>query len=66
MLLFHDIEEFPKPQNGCVVTIGKFDGVHLGHQLIFDQLKSQAAESDLASLVINTSLTQKKFLQSIA
>ena len=52
MLLFHDIDEFPKPQNGCVVTIGKFDGVHLGHQLIFDQLKSQAAESDLASLVI--------------
>ena len=40
MLLFHDIDEFPKPQNGCVVTIGKFDGVHLGHQLIFDQLKS--------------------------
>ena len=52
MLLFHDIDEFPKPQNGCAVTIGKFDGVHLGHQLIFDQLKFQAAESDLASLVI--------------
>ena len=52
MLLIHDIDEFPKPQNGCIVTIGKFDGVHLGHQLIFEQLKSQAAESDLASLVI--------------
>ena len=52
MLLFHDIGEFPKPRSGCAVTIGKFDGVHLGHQLILDQLKSQAMESDLASLVI--------------
>ena len=52
MLLFKDIDKFPKPQNGCVVTIGKFDGVHLGHQLIFDQLKSQAVKLDSASLVI--------------
>ena len=52
MLLFNDIDKFPKPQNGCVVTIGKFDGVHLGHQLIFDQLKSQAVKLDSTSLVI--------------
>ena len=52
MLLFKDIDKFPKSQNGCVVTIGKFDGVHLGHQLIFDQLKSQAVKLDSASLVI--------------
>ena len=52
MLIFKDIDKFPKPQNGCVVTIGKFDGVHLGHQLIFDQLKSQAVKLDSASLVI--------------
>ncbi|MFO7640869.1 MAG: bifunctional riboflavin kinase/FAD synthetase [Candidatus Competibacteraceae bacterium] len=28
---------------GCVATIGNFDGVHLGHRLIFAQLAEQAA-----------------------
>ena len=35
-----------------MATIGKFDGVHLGHQLILDQLKEQAREKDLPALVI--------------
>ena len=29
--------------NKAVVTIGSFDGVHLGHRLIIDQLKKEAA-----------------------
>lgn len=37
---------------GCVATIGKFDGVHLGHQLILDQLKAKAEELGLPALVI--------------
>ncbi|MDZ7621990.1 MAG: bifunctional riboflavin kinase/FAD synthetase [Candidatus Competibacteraceae bacterium] len=28
---------------GCVATIGNFDGVHLGHRMIFAQLADQAA-----------------------
>lgn len=35
-----------------MATIGKFDGVHLGHQLILDQLKQQAREKGLPALVI--------------
>ena len=35
-----------------MATIGKFDGVHLGHQLILDQLKQKAEQFNLPSLVI--------------
>ncbi|MFO1371996.1 MAG: bifunctional riboflavin kinase/FAD synthetase [Candidatus Competibacteraceae bacterium] len=37
---------------GCVATIGNFDGVHLGHQAILDQLAQQAIRLGLPRLVI--------------
>jgi riboflavin kinase/FMN adenylyltransferase len=37
---------------GCVATIGNFDGVHLGHQLVLDRLKAASADHGLPSLVI--------------
>lgn len=36
----------------CVATIGKYDGMHLGHQRILDALLAEAAERKLPSLVI--------------
>lgn len=42
-----------KPQHqGCVATIGNFDGIHLGHQALFTALKQEAAARKLSSLVI--------------
>ena len=38
--------------HGCVATIGNFDGVHLGHRAILDQLAVQAAHWRLPRLVI--------------
>jgi len=38
--------------NGCVATIGNFDGVHRGHQAIFSQLRKIAADHALPSVVI--------------
>ncbi|MBV1921441.1 MAG: bifunctional riboflavin kinase/FAD synthetase, partial [Pseudomonadales bacterium] len=37
---------------GCVATIGNFDGVHLGHQAIIQQLLAKASDLSLPSVVI--------------
>lgn len=41
----------PTPQ-GCVATIGSFDGVHLGHQAILHQLIDVAHQYQLPAVVI--------------
>ena len=43
-----------KPQKGmeCVATIGMFDGVHRGHQLLIDMVTEKARRMGLASTVI--------------
>lgn len=52
MIIFEEPERFTQLAQNCVATIGKFDGVHLGHQLILDQLKQKADELELPSVVI--------------
>lgn len=52
MIIVDEPERFAQLEQHCVATIGKFDGVHLGHQLILDQVRSKAEELDLPSLVI--------------
>lgn len=37
---------------GCIATIGNFDGVHLGHQAILNQLAEQSRRLTLPRLVI--------------
>ena len=52
MIIIQDTDQFSHLQQGCVATIGKFDGVHLGHQLILDQLKQKAEQHEQPALVI--------------
>ena len=52
MKVITDSDVFPDRHRGCVATIGKFDGVHLGHQLIVRQLKSRSVELGVPSVVI--------------
>ena len=45
MKIYHNIDEF-KRLNNAVVTIGTFDGVHVGHQKIISGIKELAKSSD--------------------
>ncbi len=54
MKVYRSIEEF-KPVNHSIVTIGTFDGVHLGHQDIFKQMKKEAAQCGGETVLITFS-----------
>ena len=41
-----------KPQQGCVATIGNFDGVHVGHQVIIEQVQESAEKLGVPSVVV--------------
>jgi riboflavin kinase / FMN adenylyltransferase len=52
MLLFDGLASVPAGVGPSAVTIGKFDGVHLGHHGVLAQLRSLAAERGLEPVVV--------------
>ena len=52
MKLFRGLYNLTQPLPASAVTIGNFDGVHRGHQLVISQLKRVAAEAGLPTVVI--------------
>ena len=52
MRLIRGLTHLETLQNGCVLTIGNFDGVHLGHQAIIHKLAQQAANLQLPVVVM--------------
>jgi riboflavin kinase/FMN adenylyltransferase len=49
--IFNNIQDF-KPNRPTVVTLGTFDGVHLGHKKIIERLTQEAEKSNTESLVL--------------
>ena len=52
MTFIRDLQSLQSFDQRSVVTIGSFDGVHLGHQAILTQVKDKAAQLGLPSVVM--------------
>ena len=63
MQVHRSIDDLPQFKN-AVVTIGTFDGVHLGHQKIITALKEEAKEVDGESVVITFHPHPKKVVDN--
>lgn len=50
--IIRGLYNLPDPAQGCVATIGNFDGVHLGHQAVLSQLAMKADMLNLPAVVI--------------
>lgn len=53
MITIHTLDQAGKTIHlPCVVTLGNFDGIHLGHQALLDRVLKVSKESGLASCVV--------------
>ncbi|NVK54645.1 MAG: bifunctional riboflavin kinase/FAD synthetase [Alteromonadaceae bacterium] len=52
MELIRGLNNLKAHHQGCVLTIGKFDGVHLGHQAVLDSVIKQARRLSLPATVM--------------
>ncbi|MFN8018292.1 MAG: bifunctional riboflavin kinase/FAD synthetase [Acidimicrobiales bacterium] len=52
MQVIHGTGPCPTPQPDSAVTIGAFDGVHLGHRAVIDQVRGIARDRGLQTVVV--------------
>src|SRR5690606_29389463 len=66
MKLIRGLHNLEPPARGCVATIGNFDGVHLGHRVILEQVKAEAARRNLPSVVMVFEPQPREYFQGEA
>jgi riboflavin kinase / FMN adenylyltransferase len=52
MEVLRDLSACPRPPDGTAVTIGAYDGVHLGHRAVIAEVHRRAGERGLATAVV--------------
>jgi len=52
MQLIHSLDEISQPFKNAVITIGNFDGVHIGHQALFYEVIERAHAVDGTSIAM--------------
>jgi riboflavin kinase/FMN adenylyltransferase len=52
MDVIDDLRECPRPDAGSAVTIGAYDGVHLGHRRVIAEVRERAQRQGLSTAVV--------------
>jgi len=55
---------FDELRNGSVVTIGAYDGLHIGHRYLLDRVMAAAKEQGIPSVVMSFEPTPNEFFQA--
>lgn len=65
MLLVRHLSDLPfeRLQSGSVVTIGSYDGLHLGHQQLLQRVVATARRDGLPAVIMSFEPTPKEFFQ---
>jgi riboflavin kinase/FMN adenylyltransferase len=62
MQLVRGLRNLVPDSRGCVLTVGNYDGVHLGHQQMIARLKRRALELKCAATVLVFEPSSKEFI----
>jgi riboflavin kinase/FMN adenylyltransferase len=62
MELVRGLHNISRRHQGCVLTVGNYDGVHLGHQKMIGALKARATELRSAATVLVFEPSSKEFI----
>jgi len=62
MELIRGLLNIRERQRGCVVTIGTYDGIHLGHQALLDRLKEHAARLSVPTVLLTFEPMPREYL----
>jgi riboflavin kinase/FMN adenylyltransferase len=62
MELVRGLHNLSRTPQGCVLTVGNYDGVHLGHQKMIGVLKQRAAELRSTAAVLVFEPSSKEFI----
>lgn len=62
MELVRGLHNIAQRHQGCVLTVGNYDGVHLGHQKMIGVLKQRAAELGSVATVLVFEPSSKEFI----